>query len=157
MALVTILEVMRSSGAGGIADGLKTLRGIIQVGKAIETEYRATTIQNMLGKDSQSVLGGGENSQDSQRAVNRLWRKVGKQAQAEAAESADGSNDAEDTADAARVARLDHSQALEALRRVWTPDWTQSKHVALGAFLMNALVDTAKIQRTAVDEDGVEQ
>ena len=156
MALVTILEVMRSSGSGGIPDGLKTLRGLVQVGKAVETEYRALTIQNMLGKDSQSVLGAAENTQDGQRAVNRLWRKVGKQAQSEGMGSTD-TKDAEDSADAARVARLDHSQALDALRRAWTPDWTQAKHVAVGAFLMNALVDTAKISRTAIDEEGVEQ
>jgi DNA-directed RNA polymerase len=149
MALVTILEVMRSSGAGGIADGLKTLRGLIQVGKAIETEYRAATIQNMLGKDSRSMFAGGvQSGKDNQRAVNRLWQQVGK-----ASTTSEKANEA----DKQRIANLDHSHAMEVLRKVWTPDWTQQKHVAVGAVLMNALVDTAKIERTMTDEDGVVQ
>jgi DNA-directed RNA polymerase len=149
MALVTILEVMRSSGAGGIADGLKTLRGLIQVGKAIETEYRAATIQNMLGKDSRNMFAGGvQSGKDNQRAVNRLWQQVGK-----ASTTSEKANEA----DKQRIANLDHSHAMEVLRKVWTPDWTQQKHVAVGAVLMNALVDTAKIERTMTDEDGVVQ
>jgi DNA-directed RNA polymerase len=149
MALVTILEVMRSSGAGGIADGLKTLRGLIQVGKAIETEYRAATIQNMLGKDSRSMFAGGvQSGKDNQRAVNRLWQQVGK---------ASSTSEKANEADKQRIANLDHSHAMEVLRKVWTPDWTQQKHVAVGAVLMNALVDTAKIERTMTDEDGVVQ
>jgi DNA-directed RNA polymerase len=155
LALVTILEVMRSCGAGGIPDGLKTLRGLIQVGKAVETEYRATTIQNILGRESQNVLGTTDSAQDGERAVHRLWRKVGKEA--DQGMTASGAQAVEAVDNSAPVAAADRSQALNALRRVWTPDWTQTKHVAVGAFLMNALVDTAKVLRTMTDEDGVEQ
>ncbi|VDC07236.1 unnamed protein product [Peniophora sp. CBMAI 1063] len=41
LALITILEIMRLHGTGGIADGMKTARALLVVGKAVESEYKA--------------------------------------------------------------------------------------------------------------------
>ena len=40
LSLLTILEVMRTQGAGGV-DGMKMTRALIGVGKAVENEYKA--------------------------------------------------------------------------------------------------------------------
>lgn len=42
LSLIVIMEIMRLSGTGGITDGMKTARALIQVGKAVEIEYKAS-------------------------------------------------------------------------------------------------------------------
>jgi DNA-directed RNA polymerase len=41
LSLITILEIMRMQGSGGVSDGMKTARALINVGKAVENEYKA--------------------------------------------------------------------------------------------------------------------
>ncbi|KAJ7074487.1 DNA/RNA polymerase [Mycena amicta] len=41
LSLITIIELMRLQGTGGIAEGMKTARALISVGKAVENEYKA--------------------------------------------------------------------------------------------------------------------
>ncbi|KAJ7619446.1 DNA/RNA polymerase [Roridomyces roridus] len=41
LSILTIVEIMRLQGSGGIAEGMKTARALIDVGKAVETEYKA--------------------------------------------------------------------------------------------------------------------
>ncbi|PFH50361.1 hypothetical protein AMATHDRAFT_4013 [Amanita thiersii Skay4041] len=41
LSLITILEIMRLQGSGGVYDGMKTTRALIAVGKAVEIEYKA--------------------------------------------------------------------------------------------------------------------
>ncbi|KAF8626667.1 hypothetical protein AX15_004758 [Amanita polypyramis BW_CC] len=41
LSLITILEIMRLQGSGGLYDGMKTTRALVTVGKAIEVEYKA--------------------------------------------------------------------------------------------------------------------
>ncbi|TFK37584.1 hypothetical protein BDQ12DRAFT_607612 [Crucibulum laeve] len=58
LSLLTILEVMRLHGAGGIADGMKTTRALIAVGKAVEIEYKAQMCrQNNIPIPASSRMG----------------------------------------------------------------------------------------------------
>lgn len=41
LSMITILEVMRLIGSGGVAGGMKTTRSIVSIGKAVEMEYKA--------------------------------------------------------------------------------------------------------------------
>jgi DNA-directed RNA polymerase, mitochondrial len=41
LSLITILELMRLQGSGGVLDGMKTARALLSVGKAVELEYKA--------------------------------------------------------------------------------------------------------------------
>jgi len=41
LSLITILEIMRLQGSGGIVDGMKLARGLVSVGKVVELEYKA--------------------------------------------------------------------------------------------------------------------
>jgi hypothetical protein len=41
LSLLTILELMRLQGSGGISLGMKTTRALVSVGKSIENEYKA--------------------------------------------------------------------------------------------------------------------
>ncbi|KIK64988.1 hypothetical protein GYMLUDRAFT_160261 [Collybiopsis luxurians FD-317 M1] len=41
LSLITIFEIMRLQGSGGVSEGMKTTRALITVGKAVENEYKA--------------------------------------------------------------------------------------------------------------------
>jgi len=41
LSLMTILEIMRLQGSGGLSHGMKTTRAVVGVGKAVEIEYKA--------------------------------------------------------------------------------------------------------------------
>ena len=41
MAMLVILELLRMQGVNGVADGIKSTRALISIGKAVETEYSA--------------------------------------------------------------------------------------------------------------------
>ncbi|TEB18252.1 mitochondrial RNA polymerase [Coprinellus micaceus] len=41
LSMITILEIMRLTGTGGISGGMKTTRAIVSIGKAVEMEYKA--------------------------------------------------------------------------------------------------------------------
>lgn len=45
LALVTVLELMRLQGSGGVADGMKTARALIMIGMAVEEEHYADIIR----------------------------------------------------------------------------------------------------------------
>ncbi len=178
LALIAILETMRLAGSGGITDGMKTLRAIVQIGKAVETEYRISSLHDAMGKDHSNWLrglqpgsggsgGGGAAGGPSQpltrRQIDSVWKKLGVQIRAEASAEAtklEGEHKAqleavmqERAADA--VANDYHDMAP--LRNVWTPAWTQQVHLALGGLLLSNLVDVAKVTRRITDESGVEQ
>ncbi|KAG5651535.1 hypothetical protein H0H81_008297 [Sphagnurus paluster] len=41
LSLITILEIMRLQGSGGIHDGMKTTRALVALGRAVEVEYKS--------------------------------------------------------------------------------------------------------------------
>ncbi|KAF7331179.1 DNA-directed RNA polymerase [Mycena sanguinolenta] len=41
LSMLTIVELMRLQGTGGVTEGMKTARALISIGKAVETEYKA--------------------------------------------------------------------------------------------------------------------
>lgn len=49
MCAVTILELLRLNSTGGVADGMRTARAVIAVGKAIEVEYKSQKLMDSEG------------------------------------------------------------------------------------------------------------
>ncbi|KAJ6542761.1 hypothetical protein B0H19DRAFT_957630 [Mycena capillaripes] len=41
LSMLTIIEIMRLQGTGGVTEGMKTARALISVGQAVETEYKS--------------------------------------------------------------------------------------------------------------------
>ncbi|WRT65024.1 uncharacterized protein IL334_001965 [Kwoniella shivajii] len=136
LALITILEIMRMSGSGGIADGMKALRGMLAVGKAVETEFRAETIKNVAGVDSHHWLRTIDplTQKPSRQLVGSVWRKIGEQVNTTKADQAHASS----------------SMSMDDdLHQVWTPAWSQMAQLGVGSELVDALLKVAKVQRTA--------
>ncbi|EGO20169.1 hypothetical protein SERLADRAFT_363576 [Serpula lacrymans var. lacrymans S7.9] len=58
LSLITILEIMRLNGSGGVSDGMKTARALLTVGRAVENEYKAQMCKrNNIAIPSQSRPG----------------------------------------------------------------------------------------------------
>lgn len=137
MALITILEVMRMIGSGGVTDGMKTLRGVLSVGKAVETEHRAETIRTVVGTDSalwQRAIDS-QTQKPSRRNIGELWTQIGREREQGTAEST----------------RELSKQMSADLRSVWTPPWSQMLQMSLGSHLVEGLIKVAKVPRTGVD------
>lgn len=138
LALITVLEVMRMAGSGGVTDGMKALRGMLAVGKAVETEYRADTIKNVAGVDSPQWLRVIDpNSQRPTRnLVTQVWQNLGNQVK----EGKRGSPSSDPSIEAE-------------WRSIWTPTWSQQSHVGVGSFLIEALLAVSKVSRKAKDPE----
>ncbi|KAK6904008.1 hypothetical protein I203_107520 [Kwoniella mangroviensis CBS 8507] len=136
LALITILEIMRMSGSGGIADGMKALRGMLAVGKAVETEFSAETIKNVAGVDSHHWLRtiDPQTQKPNRQLVGSVWRRIGEQIKNQgSAETIESSS------------MMMHDD----LHQVWTPSWSQMAQLGVGSELVDALLKVAKVQRTA--------
>lgn len=141
LAIITVIEIMRQSGGHGVADGMKVTRAMLAVGKAVETEYRAETIRNVAGADSSHWLKtlDPQTQKPSQILVGKVWKKLGNQL--------DNPNAGSDS-----TASLEKAQEDD-LRAVWTPPWSQMAHLGVGSFLVEKLLQVAKVERSAIDPE----
>ena len=112
---------MHLQGTGGVADGMKTTRGLIGVGKSIELEHKA----QMCKKNHISIPSAaraGESGYFSRYSYRDLHAR--------------------------RVTARKYMEDAEE----WTSDWTQNLRVRVGSFLVDRLMDVAKVIRTGVNK-----
>lgn len=123
LSLITILEVMRLQGSGGVYDGMKTTRALVALGKAIEIEYKSQMCKsNKIYIPTMPRLG------DTGYFSNMGYRNLQQR----------------------RVAAAKHMDDGES----WTAEWTQQTRSKVGGILVECLMDTAEVVRTAVDKNG---
>ncbi|KZT25042.1 DNA/RNA polymerase [Neolentinus lepideus HHB14362 ss-1] len=122
MSLITILELMRMSGTGGVSDGMKMARALLTVGTAIEAEYHAQLRKkNNMSVPSQSMRPGqvayftGQGYQD-------LYAR--------------------------RIAARKYMEDNES----WSADWSQTLKVRIASFLVDNLIDIATVTRRGIDK-----
>ena len=111
---------MRLQGTGGVADGMKTARGLVSVGKAVELEYKA----QMCKKNNisvPSIMRAGESGFFSRYSYHDLHAR--------------------------RVTARKYMEDAEE----WTSVWTQVLRVRVGSFLIDRLMDVAKVIRTGTN------
>jgi DNA-directed RNA polymerase len=169
LALIAILETMRLAGTGGVTDGMKTLRAIMQIGKAVEAEYRITSLQDAMGKNPSNWLrslqsGNGSGQQPlTRRQIDSVWKRLGRKikdhtdAESKALAEGEYKQLGEFIQRTEGNPNVYEAAMIAPLRNVWTPAWTQHIHTALGSTLLNALVEEAKVVRNVTDENGNEQ
>mgnify|MGYP002713930343 FL=1 len=125
LAMITILELMRMQGIGGVADGVKATRALLQVGKAIETEYHASVIHKhpeifVQARAAQQTLGKRNLTNLAMRRDLKAWQE-----------------------------RCENESVETHL-----PKWTQTVRARVGSYLVRKLMDTATVKRSARDRDG---
>lgn len=45
LSAITILELLRQNGGGGIGEGVKTTRAVLSIGKSVENEYNSEQLK----------------------------------------------------------------------------------------------------------------
>lgn len=138
LSLITIMEIMRLQGSSGVADGMKTARALISVGKAVEMEYKAQMIKkrNVYKEPSQQ-----EQSQQTKTADNVADSK-----------SAGGNLYSHAAYKNLRDKRLAVSKEIEGEER--SLGWSQVTRSKIGGILVDCLMEVAEVERTAKLENG---
>jgi DNA-directed RNA polymerase len=136
LSLIAILEVMRLQGSGGVAEGMKTTRALISIGKAVENEYKARMCKKNNIQVPSSLLPRGAGAQTS----------TGRSAQTSGSSlfSQDGYSDLHKRRVTARKYMEDAEQ--------WTTSWTQGTRAKVGSILVECLMDMAEVTRVGKDK-----
>ncbi|KAJ1031329.1 hypothetical protein NDA18_002545 [Ustilago nuda] len=126
LALITILEIMRMSGNSGVADGMKTTRALLAVGRAIEMEYHSDVVRKnprifQNAHTAQTVLRKRGLINLAARNEIRAWQK-----------------------------QQEEEGVLSSI-----PKWTQAVRARVGSYLVQHLMHVANVSRKATDRDGV--
>lgn len=124
LALIPILELMRLQGSGGVADGMKTTRALLTVGRAVEMEYHSEVLRKnprhfANARQTQNTLG-------SRGLINMAARK--------------------------EIRELQARQAADGIESQ-IPRWTQTIRARVGSFLVQWLQEVATVKRS-VTVDG---
>ncbi|KAG0702802.1 hypothetical protein DFH29DRAFT_982201 [Suillus ampliporus] len=122
LSLITILEIMRLQGSGGVSDGMKTARALLTVGRAIENEYKA----EMCKRNNIAIPSHARPNEFTGYFTGLGYRDL----------------------HARRVTAAKYMEDSED----WTSEWTQLLRVRVGSILVDCLMDSATIERTAVDK-----
>ncbi|KAF9929743.1 DNA-directed RNA polymerase [Linnemannia zychae] len=123
MSIITILELLRLNGSGGIIEGMKSARALIGIGKAIESEYNA---EQMTKKSNKALF-------DQRYNVHELY------------------GNGRLFSMAVRRAETKKSEALHPTD--WTPVWPESTRAKVGSVLTTLLMDCAKVQIPSFDPE----
>jgi DNA-directed RNA polymerase len=103
---------------------MKAVKGMMVIGKGIETEYLAETIKSVSGVDSPQWLRTIDpaTQKPTERSVANTWRNIGE--------------------------NLDTERNAGQWGDIWTPNWSMHTHIDVGGFLLTLLIETAKVTRT---------
>ncbi len=52
LSAITILELLRQNGGGGIGEGMKTTRAVLSIGKAVENEYNSEQLKKKQNRNA---------------------------------------------------------------------------------------------------------
>ena len=120
LSLITILELMRLQGSGGVSEGMKTARALLTIGKAVELEHKAQMFRRNNVPIPTAPLRSSESGYFTKSGYKDLHTR--------------------------RVAAMKYMEESEE----WAATWTQLLRVKVGSFLVDALMDVATVVRTAV-------
>jgi DNA-directed RNA polymerase, mitochondrial len=118
LSLITILELMRLQGTGGVTGGMKTARALLTIGKAVELEHKG----EMCRRNNIQIP-----SHSHRPVEHNFFSQMGYR-----------------DLHARRVTARKYMEDAEE----WASAWTQLLRVKIGSFLVDALMDVANVVRT---------
>ncbi|GAA5994220.1 hypothetical protein JCM5350_007307 [Sporobolomyces pararoseus] len=129
MALITIVELLRLCSGSSVSDGMKAARAILHIGKAVENEYHA------------QVLKEGYSNKGFEKEMERLAEG--------GSGSLEGGGGRSPRESLGILWRRELAKRERDGDKSWRPQWTQSIRAKVGSILVSALMDVAKVERTA--------
>ncbi|CAM0139593.1 unnamed protein product [Umbelopsis sp. WA50703] len=141
LSVITILELMRLHGSSGIADGMKTARALIDVGRAVEMEWNAVLMKQkqtqqsrLRNQETHALFSSGKLFN---MALRRERMRLGQQREA--------SVGALNSTDGETVTTLDNGE--------WNPVWPSATRAKVGSILTSLLIEAAKIPTPSHDPE----
>ncbi|KAI9488443.1 hypothetical protein BDB00DRAFT_791874 [Zychaea mexicana] len=139
LTMITMLELLRLHNSSGIADGMKTARAVIDIGKAVEMEYNALQIKKSSAKraaKNHEVHNLFASGKLFNMAVRRAHMDLMKQQDAvgELVESSEGDTGSFSGGE-------------------WTPVWPSTIRAKVGSVLASIFIDAAKIPVPSFDPE----
>ncbi|KAF7725888.1 DNA-directed RNA polymerase [Apophysomyces ossiformis] len=132
LAIITILELLRLHNSSGIADGMKTARAVIDVGKAVEMEYNATQMK----KASHKLLARNQEVH-SLFASGKLFNMAVRKAHMKLTREQESMRDLVESSEGDTGVAVGSGD--------WTPVWPSTIRAKVGSVLTSLLIDAAKI------------
>jgi DNA-directed RNA polymerase len=122
LSLLTIMELIRLCGTGGVVDGMKSARALIAVGKAVEDAYHA----ELARKHDLPMPSAGRAEKTSQIFSSSGYGVLHKR----------------------RIAAAKAAEDMED----WSAEWSQILRVKVGSFLVDALMKVATVEVKATNK-----
>jgi DNA-directed RNA polymerase len=137
LALLTIMEVLRLHGTGGVSEGMKTARALITVGMAVEQEYNAAMRKREMSR---------------RHNLEKFYRASSHEPSSSLVKASDGATlpshpetrGGLDSINARREAAKRDAEVEAAS----APEWSRAIQARIGGILVDALMDTATVMRT---------
>lgn len=133
LSMITMLELLRLHNSSGIADGMKTARAVIDVGKAVEMEYNAIQLKKMSSRRSARNM-----EIHNLFSSGKLFNMAVRRAQMEMLRKQES---AQDTLESSS----EGDTGVTAETGEWTPVWPSSIRAKVGSVLTSIFIDAAKI------------
>lgn len=135
LALLTIMEVLRLHGTGGVSEGMKTARALITVGMAVEQEYNAAMRKREMSRrhNLEKFYRTSSHSPSSSSAQDETTLRPHPEMRG-GLESINARREA-----AKRDAEVEAAPG---------PEWSRAIQARIGGILVDALMDTATVMRT---------
>ena len=148
LAFITIVEVLRNAGNTTLADGIKATRAIIILGRAVEDEYGAEAWKILHPELYDRLIS--SPARKPQLAVRKFMVEEGIAEGAANVARQEGYGDMAD--ELVHIQDANERTAKLSARKRAMP-WSQKMRAKVGGFLIQSLLQTAKVQRTEKLED----
>lgn len=149
IAFITVAETLRVAGMSNLVDGVKATRAIVHLGRTIEEEFGAEAWRTLYPDLYAKAMAAAHSMQNSRLAIRRFMQEEGISIGAAKVAAQEGYGDeADDLRNIEDIA--ERAAKMEARQRA--KPWTQKMRAKVGGYLIKALMDTARVKRTHVDE-----
>lgn len=138
LSLITIMEVLRLHGSGGVAEGMKTARALITVGAAVELEFSAALRKREMSR---------------RHNLEKFYKSNPETGELESEEAGIRSDGAQDGLEGINKRREAAKKDAE-VETASTPGWSRAIQAKVGSLLVDALMDTATVVRSVETENG---
>ena len=137
LALLTIMEVLRLHGTGGVSEGMKTARALITVGMAVEQEYNAAMRKREMSRRYNLEKFYRTSSHESSSSRTEAPNKAPLPSHSEIRGGLESIN-----------ARREAAKRDAEVEAASAPEWSRAIQARIGGILVDALMDTATVMRT---------
>ena len=144
LAFMTVVEILKLSGAGSLQEGVKATRAIILLGRMIEDEFGASAWRDLYPDLYDKAIASTAGAREPRLLIRKFMMEQGIDAGAAKAARQQGYGDEAD--DIINIEDVVEREAKLKARQRAMP-WTQKMRAKVGGYLIKALLEVAFVER----------